>query len=118
MLGASGTTSIAAADLVLDASGLVPNQPGLCFQGLNGINAGNGVVFGDGLRCVGGEVHRIEVVFADASGSTSTTIDVASKGGVSPGDTKRYQVWYRDPGTSPCGSLFNLSNGLEVTWVP
>jgi hypothetical protein len=35
---------------------------------------------------------------------------------VSTGDTKRYQVWYRDPNGSPCGAQFNLSNGFEIVW--
>ena len=35
---------------------------------------------------------------------------------VTAGDTKLYEVWYRDPNTSPCGSQFNLSNGFEVVW--
>jgi hypothetical protein len=32
------------------------------------------------------------------------------------GDVKRYQLWYRDPASTPCGAQFNLSNGLEVIW--
>ncbi|MDE0890831.1 MAG: hypothetical protein OSB14_01435 [Planctomycetota bacterium] len=115
-LAASGSASVSAANMVLSASGLVPNQPGLYFQGNNAINGGMGVAFGDGLRCAGGAVIRLQVRFADGAGSSATSIDVAANGGVAPGDVKRYQIWYRDPGTSLCGAGFNLSNGMEVTW--
>ena len=37
---------------------------------------------------------------------------------MSVGDTKHYQLWYRDTGVSPCNSLFNLTNGYEITWTP
>lgn len=57
-----------------------------------------------------------------AAGASSTTISIATKGGVSAGDTKRYQCWYRDnSGYQPCGvgvNDFNLSNGLEILWRP
>jgi len=117
-LSTSGSCSIASADLMLAGSGLAPSQPGLYFQGDNAINGGVGNPFGDGIRCAGGAVIRLEVSFADASGASSTTIDIGSKGGVAAGDVKRYQLWYRDPNTSPCGGLFNLSNGMEITWTP
>jgi hypothetical protein len=72
------------------------------------------------LRCAGGSVRRLEITFADAGNgfSTSTSISVATDGAVNIGDTKRYQYWYRDTGASPCSSLFNLSNGYEITWLP
>jgi hypothetical protein len=95
---------------------MIANQPGLYFQGDNAINSGSGVAFGDGLRCAGGGVIRLQVVFPDATGASATSIDVAAAGGVSAGDVKRYQIWYRDPNTSSCGAQFNLSQGLEVTW--
>jgi hypothetical protein len=116
-LSTSGSCSIAAADLVLSGSGLVPSQPGLYFQGDNAINGGAGNPFGDGIRCAGGAVIRLQVGFADASGASSTSIDIGSKGGVAAGDIKRYQLWYRDPNSSPCGGNFNLSNGMEITWT-
>ncbi|MCB9913609.1 MAG: hypothetical protein H6828_00505 [Planctomycetes bacterium] len=45
-------------------------------------------------------------------------MDLAGVGGVSVGETRYYQLWYRDPGGSPCGSGFNLTNGVRVVWGP
>jgi hypothetical protein len=115
-LRSTGSASIAAADLVLTGEQLIAGQPGLYFQGNNAINSGNGNPFGDGLRCAGGGVIRLQVRFADGSGNSQTSVDIASKGGATAGDTKRFQIWYRDPNTSACGAQFNLSNGLELTF--
>ena len=114
----SGSASVSAANLVLEGSQLIGSQPGLYFQGNNAVNGGAGVQFGDGLRCAGGGVIRLQVRFAGSGGSSATTIDIAAKGGCAAGDVKRYQVWYRDPLTSPCGAQFNLTNGVEITWIP
>jgi hypothetical protein len=116
VLSASGSNSISAADLELSSANAIPSQPGLYFQGNNAINGGNGNIFGDGLRCAGGGVIRLQVRFSDGTGGSATSIDIGAKGGVSAGDVKRYQHWSRDPNTSPCGSMFNLSNGIEITW--
>jgi hypothetical protein len=116
-LSGVGSASVSGDDLVLSADGLVPNVPGLYFQADNAVNGGSGILFGDGLRCAGGNVVRLEVAVADANGASSTTIGIATNGGVSAGEVKRYQCWYRDPVGSPCGSGFNLSNGFEVNWV-
>ena len=114
LLSASGSNSVLADDLVLEASGLT-SGPGLYFQGNNAVNGGLGNPFGDGLRCAGNEVIRLEVQFSSLD-TSATSISVATKGGVSVGDTKRYQLWYRDSGGSPCNSGFNLTNGYEITW--
>lgn len=113
-----GSGSVSANDLMLEATQSVPNQPGLFYQGVNAINGGLGTAFGDGLRCAGGSVVRLQVAIADATGKAQSTVSVSGVGGVNPGDVRRYQWWYRDPSTSPCGSGFNLSNGLEVVWAP
>ena len=115
-LRGSGTNSVSAGALVLEAEGMVPSQPGLFFQGDNAINGGLGTPFGDGMRCAGGAVIRLEVIFGAADGTGATSIDIASKGGVIVGDVKRCQLWYRDPNSTPCGAGFNLSNGLEIPW--
>ncbi|MCB9915510.1 MAG: hypothetical protein H6828_10230 [Planctomycetes bacterium] len=117
-LAAAGAASVSGGALVLTGSALPPNQPGLYFQGLNAVNGGAGTLFGDGLRCAGGSVVRLQVRAASAAGTSSTTVNVAAVGGVSSGDVRRYQLWYRDPAGSPCGAFFNLTNGVELVWQP
>jgi cytochrome c5 len=114
----SGSASISNADFVLRAEGLPPGMPGLFFQGPDAIGSGLGQVFGDGLRCVGGSVIRLQAAASNGSGLLSSNIDIAAKGAVSAGDVRRYQLWYRDPLGSPCGQGHNLSNGYELTWTP
>jgi len=111
-----GSSSVSADDLVLSSTGL-PNGPGLFFQGQNAINSGNGNPFGDGLRCAGLDVTRLQVRFS-SGGAAQTSISIVTKGSISVGQTRRYQHWYRDPIGSPCGNLFNLTNGYELTWTP
>ena len=116
-LSAVGVPTIGTDALTLTVAQSTPSQPGLFFQGVNAINNGNGVAFGDGLRCAGQNVIRLEIKVADSNGDAATTVDIATEGGVAPGDTRHYQFWYRDPALSPCGTLFNLSNGWTITWI-
>ena len=102
--------------MTLTGVGLDPGKPGLYFQGNNRVAGGAGVHFGDGLRCAGGAVIRLQVRMANDKGESQTTVSIAEKGMVQPGDVKRYQLWYRNPDTTVCGSGFNLSNGYELTW--
>jgi endonuclease I len=111
---ASGSASLSAADLRFDVFASTPNQPGLFFSGANAVASGFGITFGDGLRCAGGGVVRLEVAFADAFGDTNTTANLAS--GEQVGSTRYYQWWYRDPAGSPCGTGFNLSQAFELVW--
>ena len=116
VLAATGSASVSLSNLSLEVTQCPTGQPGLLFQGVNATGGGLGAVFGDGLRCAGGSVVRLETVFLDGSGTGSSSVNVASKGGVASGDTRYYQFWYRDPAGSACGALFNLTNGLELTW--
>ncbi|MAF65539.1 MAG: hypothetical protein CMJ84_07760 [Planctomycetes bacterium] len=118
VLLSSGTTSISADDLVVGVSAVPGGQPVLLFSGLNAVNGGVGVSFGDGLRCVGGDIKRLGVRIADGSGRAFWGPNLAGAGGWERGDVRRLQAWYRDPAGSPCGVGFNLSNGLEVRFVP
>jgi len=60
--------------------------------------------------------------FADGAGASdtatwTTTLSVRA-GKVVAGGTKYYQVWYRNPLGSPCGSDSDSSGGCSVAWSP
>ena len=114
----SGSTSLVANDLVLSASGSIANAPGLFFVGPIVAGGGLGVTLGDGLLCVGGSVTRLDIVISGPGGDASSFGSMSSGLGLLPGDTRFYQWWYRDSSAVPCGTPFNLSNGLEVTFQP
>jgi hypothetical protein len=124
VLAASGAAAVGADTVVLEARGLVPGQFMIFFQGDAALNGGHGVVFGDGLHCVGGDVWRCySPLVIDSTGSVDSTGhsisgEPAGPATVHSGDTKHYQGWYRDPALSPCGSGFNLSHGLEIPFTP
>ena len=113
-----GSASLGADDLVFDATKLVPNQPGLLFAGVNPIAGGAGAPYGDGLRCAGGSVRRLGVRTPDVSGAASWGPGLGAFGGFAPGETRYFQVWYRDPVGGACGSGFNLTNGIRLTYAP
>ncbi len=120
-LTGSGEASVSSDSLVLTTIGLEPLNTGLYFQGTTAPNNGSGFWFGDGLRCAGGGVIRLQVRFSNASGVSFTTLPIGTKGGVSAGDVRTYQCWYRNQSTPACGlgvNEFNLSNGYRVAWLP
>jgi len=119
-LTASGDPSLGADTLVLATTGTEPSNSGLYFQANNDLSPG--LVWGDGLQCAGGQLKRLGVRFSDANGYSDTSgfaqpISVKA-GNIVAGDTKYYQLWYRNPISSPCTSDFNSSNGLAITWGP
>lgn len=123
VLSASGNASVSNDTMSLTADGVINNN-GLFFQGNNTIGGGAGTAFGDGIRCCGGSVVRIQVVNPPGTISpataqmTETATTNGPNGTVLPGVKKCYQFWYRDPATSPCGTQFNLTNAVTVTWQP
>ena len=111
----SGTTSVSANSATLLVSGLPSSQPGLFFYGPNEVN----VSFGDGNRCVGGGLTRLNPpVFGDSAGDAQRDLDftaypLSSSGA---GDTLHIQCWYRDPAAQLSG--FNLSDALSAVLCP
>jgi hypothetical protein len=121
-LGASGSSSVARDELMLEASRLPPNASALIFTG----TAQSQVPMGAGFRVVanvGGPLHRFGVQSADANGVLRRGPGMVaqshgfSTGPFQPGDTWNFQCWYRDPSFA-CVRKTNLSNGVEVLFTP
>jgi hypothetical protein len=107
-ISASGSASIASNALTLIANP-APVQPGIFYFGTTQIQ----VPFGSGFRCVGGTTTRLPVIFP-SSGTATFSLDLAALG-MAPG-SRNFQYWFRDIGGGP--STFNLSDGLEIVFVP
>jgi len=113
LLYASGTTSVVADDLAYHALGLPPGAVSVLFSGSQSIAA---LPFGDGLRCVGGQVRRLGMQVADGQGKATWT-GVGALAGFAPGDRGYFQVQYRDT-QGPCGAGFGATNALQVGFLP
>jgi|GEM_PF-3136056 len=117
-LAVLGRSSVSEDSVVLRCFGVRPSGIGVFFQADDRILGGAGTHLGDGLRCIGGSRLGLQATLATPQGDSATSIPLAAKGSVSPGDRKRYQYWFRDPLMSLCGTGFNLSNAVELDWVP
>jgi hypothetical protein len=113
-----GTGSVAADDQLFLAHDLLPGQPALLFVGNQLLANGDGVPFGDGLRCVGQQVVRLGVRFPDGIGDAVWGPGLGATGGWGAGDVRYFQSWFRDPGGAPCGSGFNLSDAVLIFFGP
>ncbi len=117
-LQGAGTPSISFDTLILQASGMA-SASALYFQGTAMTVGGAGQVFGDGLRCASGTIVRLGLkqnVGGASQFPEAGNPSVSIKGLCHTGDTRFYQVWYRNAGAFCTPSTFNLTNGLQVTW--
>ena len=124
-LAASGTVN--PDSVVLTSSGELPSALSIFLQG-NVDLAPSAVPFGDGLRCVGGSLKRLYVknasggaVSAPGVGDQPITLQSLALGDpISPGSTRFYQTYYRDPNLgfcpTPTGNTWNVSSALRITW--
>jgi hypothetical protein len=109
---------VCALDLL--ASRLPANSFGVVFMGDAGAPPST---MGDGLLCVGGPlVQHFPPRMTDGSGRLAELDVSGTSAGFHPsariviGSTWHFQCAYRDPG-GPCGSGFNVTNGLQVTFL-
>lgn len=116
VLRGAGSTSAAADDLVLTTSGLLPGKAALLFAGSGPLNGGLGTPFGDGLRCAAGPIKRLGIRVPGSTGTATWGPGLGASGGWTAGQSRSFQVWYRDVATGPCGNAFNLSNGYTVSF--
>ncbi|MGE4613836.1 MAG: hypothetical protein AAEJ46_05825, partial [Planctomycetota bacterium] len=101
--GSSLTASGLNPAVTLHADNLpLPQTIGLFFRGVNQVGP---LPFGDGIRCVGGEIERLEVVI--------TSTGEATHGPFFSPPGAFYQFWYRDV-LGPCGYGFNLSSAILI----
>jgi len=121
-LDGSGTTVLAANDLVLTISQLPASSRGFLLMGAE---AASSVPFGDGVGCVGGSLARWPLHDSGPGGTTAYGPGLASRiaTAASPlfrftaGATRRFQFWYRDT-AGPCGSGSNVSSSAAVVFTP
>jgi hypothetical protein len=118
----SGSTAVIGA--FSDSTLLPRNGAAYVFEGGGAID----VPFGDGRRCVGsGGVGLFRFLPPMSSGSSGTitlgpgiatrSLGFSAAGRIAAGQTWYFQGWYRDP-MGPCGTAFNLSNGVAATFGP
>jgi hypothetical protein len=128
-LAASGDAYLAVDSLVFTTSGEKPTATSILLQGTASPAAG--VVYGQGVRCVGGALKRLFTKTASGGGITvpdfgggdpSVSARSAAKGDtISPGQSRWYLVYYRDPtvlGGCPASSTFNATQTGQTTWSP
>ncbi len=114
-IGFTGSASQSTNDFQLNCSGLVPGTPGLFFYGPNQ----TAVLLGEGVRCVDGQLTRLDVQVADILGTVVKPINwfgppfLFGTGAVAPGDDVNFQYWYRDVPGGPSG--YNLSSAVGLT---
>jgi hypothetical protein len=113
-LEAIGSTGVFNDDAEFEAAGMPPNKLALLFQGTTQI----GAPFYDGFLCAGGQIKRFMPQHADSTGAAVWGPGLASTGGWMAGQTRLFQVWYRDPVGGPCGTNANLSNAVKITFDP
>jgi hypothetical protein len=128
VLTSLGGASLAVDTLSLTSTGERATALSVFLQGTTRL--ANGVPYGDGVRCVGGILKRIGVKSAvggsvtyPGPGDLTISAKSAALGNViHPGETRYYQVYYRDPTATfcppPAGSTFNTSDGQIIPWSP
>lgn len=109
-LSTIGTTVYAANDLYFQVDGARPNQPSVLIEGTARLRT----PWKDGLLCVTDATWRAQRLTFDATGSVTTAPVVESSSAAGPGVHRFYQVWYRDPAISVCGSGSNFTPAVGV----
>ena len=128
-LAASGVAYLSSDSLEFTSSGEKPSATSILLQG--DALVANGLVFGQGVRCVGGALKRLFTKTAIAgsilapdfgAGDPSLSSRSAALGdALQPGALRGYVVYYRDPivlGACSFTSTFNATQSIATSWQP
>ena len=124
---AAGQPDLSADTLVFTTNGERPTALSILLQGTIELPAG--LVYGQGVRCLGGILKRLYAksavggsITAPAGGDPSVSQRSAALGNpIGAGQIRLYLVFYRDPivlGGCPAASTFNATRTLRVVWQP
>jgi hypothetical protein len=127
VLSAAGIAYLSVDSLAFATDGETPTSTSIVLQGH--AVAASGVVYGQGVRCVGGALERLFVKIAVAgsitapdfgAGDPTVSARSAARGDViQSGQSRWYLVYYRDPivlGGCPASSTFNATQTGRVDW--
>jgi len=123
----SGLAYLSMDSVVFTTSGERPTAFGILLQGT--LLLPNGLIYGQGIRCVGGTLKRLYAKNASGgsmiapnfgAGDPAVSVRSAALGDViQPGQSRWYLVYYRDPmvlGGCPATSTFNATQTGRVDW--
>jgi Tol biopolymer transport system component len=128
-LAASGVAYLSMDSLVFTTSGERSTAFSILLQGTTSPAAG--LVYGQGVRCVGGSLKRLYSKAASGgsitapsfgAGDPPVSVRSAAQGDmIQPGTSRWYLVYYRDPnvlGGCPASSTFNATQTGRIDWSP
>ena len=110
-----GTPSVSRDDAELFATECPPHVTGYFFTG----DSQGQLPFGNGYRCVTGQLLRLGTIHCDANGAGSVALDLhapPAAGNLVAGSTWNFQFAYRDVAAG--GAMFNATGALAVDFVP
>lgn len=115
-VASGGSSSLTFNNFTLSATGVPPGHAGRFYMGTKQVFT----PFGDGHLCVSGSTRRFPVIWADATGAASYTLDFLDPAQpsslIAPGSSWNFQLVFRDPIGGPL--TFNTSDALAVTFCP
>jgi hypothetical protein len=126
ILSANGVASLDADSVVFTCVDEKPTATSIFLQGTTQI--ASGVAFGQGVRCVGGNLKRLYVKSAiggTVRAPTGSDLSVSERSQalgdmILAGQNRFYLVYYRDPivlGGCTSALTFNASAGLAISWT-
>jgi len=123
VLSATGVASLSNDQVRFATSGEFPTALSVVVQGNALVGAGK--IFGEGVSCVGGSIKRLRsknavgggIIYPDGIEAKVSVRSAALHDPISPGTSRWYMVYYRDPSLTCAGEAnFNATQTLEVLW--